>query len=186
MEDSQIIALFQQRREEAIAAVREKYSAYCAQIAGNILGNSEDTEEVLNDLWLRVWNTIPPQEPYALRSFLAKITRNLALDRYRAETSEKRGGGKLHTALEELETCVPGGLAPETALDAKQLQLDIGRFLATLSPRDRSIFLRRYFYMESTWEIAEKYGLRENAVLTVLSRARKKLKDYLRKEGYGL
>ena len=102
------------------------------------------------------------------------------------EPGERRQTTSEAALAEELETCVPGGLAPEKALDAKQLQLDIGRFLATLSARDRSIFLRRYFYMESTWEISEKYGLRENAVLTVLSRARKKLKDYLRKEGYGL
>lgn len=186
MEDHEIITLFQQRNEAAIVAVKEKYSRYCYQIAWNILENEQDAEEVLSDLWLHVWNAIPPQEPYALRSFLAKITQNLAFDRYRKETAIKRGGTQLRLVMEELESCIPVDNSPEKVFDAKQLSSLIRSFVQKLSERDRSIFLRRYFYVNSTAEIAEKYQIKESCVLTVLSRTRKKLKIYLRKEGYDL
>ena len=186
MEDHEIVALFQQRNEGAIAAAREKYGRYCYQVAWNILENEQDVEEVLSDLWLHVWNSIPPQEPYAMRSFLAKITQNLAFDRYRKETAIKRGGTQLRLVMEELESCIPVDNSPEKVFDAKQLSSLIHSFVQNLSERDRSIFLRRYFYVNSTTEIAEKYRIKESCVLTVLSRTRKKLKIYLRKEGYDL
>ena len=186
MEDHEIITLFKQRSEMAIIVIKEKYGRYCYQIAWNILENEQDVEEVLSDLWLHVWNSIPPQEPYAMRSFLAKITQNLAFDRYRKETAIKRGGTQLRLVMEELESCIPVDNSPEKVFDAKQLSYLIHSFVQNLSERDRSIFLRRYFYVNSTTEIAKKYQIKESCVLTVLSRTRKKLKIYLRKEGYDL
>jgi len=186
LEDHQIIALFQQRSENAIVALKEKFSRYCYQIAWNILENEQDVEEVLSDLWLQVWNAIPPRKPYALRSFLAKITQNLAFDRYRKETAIKRGGEQLRLVMEELDDCIPDNQSPEKIFDAKQLSFLIHSFVRRLSDRDRSIFLRRYFYVNSTAEIAAMYLIKESCVLTVLSRTRKKLKVYLRKEGYDL
>jgi RNA polymerase sigma-70 factor (ECF subfamily) len=103
MEDSQIIDLYFARNETAISETDKKYGAYCRAIARNILSSGQDVEECVSDTWLRTWNTIPPKRPQVLRQFLAKITRNLAFDRYRADTAEKRGGGQQLLALEELK-----------------------------------------------------------------------------------
>ena len=122
MEDHEIITLFKQRSEMAIIVIKEKYGRYCYQVAWNILENEQDVEEVLSDLWLHVWNSIPPQEPYAMRSFLAKITQNLSFDRYRKETAIKRGGSQLRVVMEELESCIPVDNSPERHLMQNSFQ----------------------------------------------------------------
>ena len=93
MEDEKIIELYFARKERAIEETDRKYGAYCKTIAWRILQNISDAEECVNDTWLRVWNAVPPQRPNVFRQFLAKITRNLSLDRWRMTHAEKRGGG---------------------------------------------------------------------------------------------
>lgn len=184
MEDSKILELFFRRQESAIEHTREKYGAYCASLAGNILDRPEDVEEVLNDTWLRAWNSIPPQMPTHLKLYLARIARNLAFDRFRSEQRLKRGGGEVTLALEELKTCLPASAGPETLLEAKELQQCVNRFLATLPQREREIFLLRYFHVKSMDDIARQYRLSQSGVRTVLMRTRRKLKDHLKKEEY--
>ena len=117
-------------------------------------------------------------------AYLARLTRNLAFDRFRKQSAAKRGGTSLCAALDELEDCLPDAQTPEAELDAKELRASIERFLDTLSAREEQIFLRRYFYVEKTAGIASRLGLKESNVLTILSRTRKKLKKHLTKEGY--
>ena len=186
MEDSRIIALYFARDEEAITATREKYGPYCASIAGKILDNAEDIEEVLSDTWLKTWNAIPPQRPDNFKLYLARIARNLSFDRFRSQTCEKRGGSQVILALEELSACVPSLSHPGQILEAKELSAAINRFLTTLPKRDRVIFLRRYFYTQSFDQIANHCGISQSAVRTALSRTRKKLKHHLEKEGFDL
>lgn len=183
MEDAQIIALYWARDEEALRETERCYGPYCRTVAGRILTTPEETEECVNDAWLKVWNVIPPQRPGCLRAFLAKITRNLALDRLKFQSWAKRGGGELLLALEELEECVasPGGV--EEAVQQKELEAAIHTFLSGLPPRDRDIFLRRYFFVEPVGEIARRYAMGENAVSAALSRVRKKLRTHLEQEG---
>lgn len=107
MEDHQIVQLYWDRNQEAISATSEKYGAYCSSIARNILSNQEDTEECVNDTYLSAWNAMPPHRPSLLPSFLGKITRNLAFNRYRHNMAAKRGSGEFHGILEELKDCVP-------------------------------------------------------------------------------
>ena len=183
MEDEKIITLLNARSESAIALLREKYESYCLTIAKNILPCREDAEEVVSDIWLRLWNAIPPEQPENLRLYVARIARNLALDRYRSLHRQSRGGGQTALALEELESCIPAGSDPEAHVNTQELSGAINRFLASVSQRDRNIFLRRYFYMDSSATIALRYGMRETAIRTVLSRIRRKLKAYLIKEG---
>lgn len=182
MEDQAIIQLYFDRNEEAITETDRKYGSYCRAIAYRILQSTQDSDECVNDTWLRAWNAMPPQKPDVLRQFLAKITRNLSLDRYREARAEKRGGGEMEAVLEELSECV-GGNDPATQAELTELKAAIGRFLQTLPSRDRDIFLRRCFYVESTAHIARHYVLREANVRLILSRIRQKLKDYLQKEG---
>ncbi len=183
MDDRQIIELYNQRDEKAISETSDKYGSYCFAIAYNILSNEQDSEECVNDTWLRTWNAIPPQKPNCLRLFLAKITRNLSLDKYKAMNRDKRGG-KLTVALEEIEEFVPDAIGVESAIEEQEFMDAVNRFLRSLPEREGNIFIRRYFYVDSTEQIARRFGLTEGNVLRVLSRTRKKLKKHLESEGY--
>lgn len=181
--DEELIALYWQRDGNAIDETSRAYGAYCYAIANGILQNPEDAEECVNDTWLRAWNTIPPKRPQRLRIFLAKITRNLAFDRFKRRYAQKRGGGEIGLALEELEECIDAGTDPESEVMTKELEQGVNSFLGGLTGRERDIFLRRYFFVESTDTIAARYGMTRSAVLMALSRTRQKLKLYLKKEG---
>jgi RNA polymerase sigma-70 factor (ECF subfamily) len=185
MEDKQIIDLYFSRDEQAISETSKKYGSYCHTIAYRILQSLPDAEECVSDTWLRTWNAIPPQKPSVLRQFLAKITRNLSLDRFRAGHAQKRGSGEVPLALEELKECVGTG-DPATEAERTLLAQLIERFLQTLTQRDRGVFLRRYFYMESHKDIAARYGMKETNVRLCLSRTRQKLVLFLREEDFPL
>ena len=183
MEDSQIIDLYWARLEQAIQETDTKYGGYCRAIAHNILKSMEDSEECVSDTWLRAWNAMPPQRPSVLSAFLGRITRNLSLDRYKAARAEKRGGSSFPAALDELSECVPAGGSVEQTMDERELGQAIDRFLRTIPEKQCSLFLRRYWYVDTIAEIAVRYGLSESAVQMRLSRTRAKLCTYLEKEG---
>lgn len=182
MTDEEIISLYFSRSEEAIAATQRKYDGYCRSILGRLLGSPRDVEETLSDIWLKAWLSIPPARPENLRLYLARIGRNLALNRLRERTAVRRGDGS-DAVLEELSE-VLGANSTEEAVNAKALQQAVNGFLRLLPRRDCDIFVRRCFYAESAQEIAARYGLRPGSVTVSLHRTRKKLREYLLKEGY--
>lgn len=184
MEDHAIVSLFWQRDERAITAADAKYGAFCLAIAYNILGNREDSEECRNDTWLRTWNSIPPQKPLSLRAFVARITRNLALDRYRADHSLKRGGGELPLVLDELSLCAADLATPADEARTVALKESISRFLAALPARERDIFVARYVLVTPVRTIAQQLHLKERHVSSLLSRTRERLRKYLREEDF--
>ena len=116
MEDEKIVALYFARNENAIAETDRKYGAYLFTIAERILSCVPDSEECVNDTYMKTWQTVPPEKPSMLKHFLAKITRNLSLDRYKMKTAEKRGGGESDIVLSELAGCIPAEEAVETAI----------------------------------------------------------------------
>ena len=184
MEDSEIVQLYWDRDQRAIAESETKYGSLCRGVALRILENREDSEECVSDTWLRSWRAMPPQRPTLLGAFFAKITRNLALDRYRRERAEKRGGGETALALEELEDCVSGqGL--ETELERRALGRAINAFLRSLGESDRALFLGRYWALESLAELAKETGSSLSAVHRRLGKLRQRLAEYLEKEGIG-
>lgn len=183
MEDEAIIALYWQRSDEAIVQTDRKYGRYCRSIAFNILENDDDTDECLNDTYLRAWNLMPPKRPTLLSALLAKITRNLALDRRKYNQAEKRGGGQVPLVLDELSQCVPGGTNAEEVLESKELTALLNRFLASLPQRNREVFMLRYWYLCSIRQIGESLGLGESTVKMTLLRTRRQLKTLLEKEG---
>ena len=185
-EDEQIICLFEHRDESAIQLTARRYGSLCQTVAYNILANREDAEECVNDAYLALWNAIPPQKPRSLGNFVARITRNLALDRYKANHREKRGGGQVPLALDELSEVVSGEDDVVTAYERQELLASIRRFLMSESPRNRGIFTDRYIRLECTADLAVRYAVKESQVLMILSRTRKKLKKHLEKEGYTL
>lgn len=182
MTDEEIISLYFDRSEEAIAATQRKYDGYCRSIIARILGSPRDVEETVSDTWLKAWLSIPPARPDDLKLYLAKIGRNLALNRLRDGRAARRGAGA-DAVLEELSE-VLGGCTTEEVVDAKELQEAVNRFLHKLPRRDCDIFVRRCFYAESADEIAARYALRPGTVTVCLHRTRKKLREYLNKEGY--
>lgn len=183
MEDEKILELYRVRSENAIEETAKKYGAYCTTIAANILLSPEDREECVSDTYLRAWNAIPPERPENLRMFLARITRNLAINRHKAMSAQKRNG-EMTAVLEEMEECLTTGITPEDHIQAKELGQAINRFLRTVSKRESNVFLRRYFFSESNTQIAERYGLTAGNVNVILLRTRRKLRDYLVKEGF--
>lgn len=184
MNDAKIIGLYWARDEAAIAETTNKYGPYCFAIAYNILSNSEDSEECLNDTWLKTWNAIPPQKPNHLRLFLARITRNTALDKFRSSTALKRKNSEVTIILEELNDCIPASNSLDDYIAAKDLQDTINRFLHSLPRRDCNIFLLRYFYGDSVKHIAHEYDMTEGNVSTLLFRMRKRLKEHLERNDY--
>lgn len=181
MNDDQIIRLYFDRSEDAITQTAAKYGAYCRTIAYQILRSVEDSEECVNDTYLKAWNTIPPQCPQKLAAYLGKIARNLSIDRYRRLTAEKRGGGELTAVMDELGYCVSSG---SDLSDTVALIDVLDRFLAALPAQQRKIFLRRYWYVSSVREIADEYGMSESKVKMSLLRSRKQLRAVLEKEGH--
>jgi len=182
MEDKEIIDLYFERSESAIAETDKKYGAYCNTIAYNILQNSEDTEECCNDTYLKLWNTIPPERPSYFKAFIGRITRNLAINMYDRNKAQKRGGGSVELCLDELEECIPDNSDPYVSEDSV-IRDCLDSFLRKLPSEPRNIFIRRYWYMDSTSEIAKRFGVKETKVRVSLKRTRDRLKVFFEKEG---
>ena len=185
MQDTEIIALFFARSEQAIAELAARHGAVCRRVAENILGDARDAEECVNDAYLGVWNTVPPQRPSPLRTYVCRIVRNLATARYHASRAQKRSS-IYDAALDELEDCLASADTAETALGARELTALLDRFLASLGEDERVLFVRRYWYADSVAALAERFGLRENTASVRLARTREKLRNYLKEEGYDL
>ncbi|MGN1157807.1 MAG: RNA polymerase sigma factor [Agathobacter sp.] len=184
MEDSDIIDLFLQKDEIAIVKTSEKYGSRLFKLANGILDDEYATQECENDTYLMAWNAIPPHEPRTyFFSFLAKITRHIALDRCKERSRIKRNG-HLMELTQEMEQCIPGTLDVEHQIEARELGKNVSDFLRTKSKEARNIFIRRYWYMDSISDIAQRFGVSESKIKTQLFRSRKELKKYLEKEGY--
>ena len=184
MDDQTIMDLYWERKEQAIAETEKKYGAYCRSIAWNILQDHRDAEECLSDTWMKLWNTLPPQRPHVFPAYLGTITRNLSLNRLRLASAQKRSVRGLELSYEELQQSVPDGCSVELQVEARELGRSLDRFLRTLQKKECCIFLRRYWYMDSHRQIADRYHMTEGAVKSNLHRTRKKLKAYLEQEGF--
>lgn len=183
MDDKQIVELYWARTEKAISETATKYGKYCYYIAFNILHSNEDSEECVNDTYMKAWGIMPPQRPNKLATFLGKITRNLSLDRYKLYSAEKRGSGQVPLAIEELHDCLPASDDMEQVTDDMVLIEIFNRFLSAMPTETRKIFMRRYWYLSSIKEIAGDYDFSESKIKMTLLRSRNELKQILEKEG---
>ena len=166
-----------------MTATAEKYGKYCYFIAYGVLSNAQDAEESVNDTFLEAWNSIPPHRPAVLSAFLGKITRRKAIDKWRARSAEKRGGGEPAAVLDELENLLSSGASAEHELEAEELASAVNTFVRSLSAVHRRVFVCRYWYLDSEADIAQRFGFSYGKVKTMLYRLRKKLLAYLKKEG---
>ena len=184
MDDNRIVDLYWQRNESAISETATKYGKYLHSISYQILLNNEDAEECVNDTYNDAWQSMPPHRPSILSTFLGKITRRISIDLWRKYSAEKRGGGVMTLALDELEECVSGTGDVEAEVERLELQKKLNDFLLALPKVDRQVFMWRYWYMDSISDIAKQFAYSQSKVKSMLYRTRNKLRAMLEKEGY--
>lgn len=181
MDDASIMEMLLKRDERAITELKEKYGRLCFCLAGNILSQPEDVEECVNSAYFALWKNIPPDSPEDIKTYLCRIVKNKAIDKLKYNSAEKRNA-QFAVSLDEVAECIPDERGDD--ISAEKLSVLISSFLRTQDERTRKIFVRRYWYGDSLAKIAELYDMNEKTVATHLHRTRKKLKDYLKKEGY--
>lgn len=186
MQDEKIIELYWNRNERAISETAAKYEKYLMKIADNILNNAEDSEESVNDTYLKAWNSIPPHKPAVLSTYLGKITRENSIDMFRKRNRDKRRASEYTVSLAELGECVPSAGDTQSETELGFVSDVINEFLRTLPPTARNVFLCRYYYMEQIKEIARQSGMSESKIKSILHRSRQKLRKLLEKEGVKL
>ena len=184
MDDGQIVGLYWQRDENAIACTDKKYRRYLHTIAYNILNNQEDSQESVNDTYLAAWNSIPPHRPQVLSSYLGKLTRRISIDLFRKKNAEKRAGSEYALSLEELSECLSTGDTTVQTLDCGLLADAIAAYLKTLPQETRTVFIGRYYYLDPVAKIAQYCRISQSKVKILLYRTRQGLGQYLKEEGF--
>lgn len=184
MDDLQIIDLYWQRSEAAISETDQKYGRFCYGLAMNVLANREDAQECVSDTYLATWNALPPNRPTYLMAFLGKLTRRIAIGRWRRDTRQKRGGSQIPLCLDELAECASSTPELDEIAVSKEACAALKRFLEALPKEERTVFVRRYFFLDPVADIGKKMGFTEAKVTSMLHRTRKKLRGQFQKEGY--
>ena len=182
MDDRSIVDLFWKRREEAISETQAKYGGAFYSVTYGILRCREDAEECVNDTYVKLWNSIPPDQPDNLGAFGARVARNTALDRLKSYSREKRSHSEV--VYDELSECIPSGETADGIVDRMALARAISGFLSSETPERRVMFMRRYFYMDTSRDIAKMLHIPETTVRMTLHRMRKRFREYLKKEGF--
>lgn len=183
MDDSKIVDLYWARSDSAIAETAKKFGAYCRTIAYNVLQNPEDSDECVNDTYMRAWNSMPDKRPSALALYLGRITRNLALSRVIDKNRLKRGGGEVALALDELDECIASAYSLEREVENRELAAALNRFLAQLPETERALFVSRYWFLAPVRELSKKFGFSESKTASMLHRTRGRLRRFLIEEG---
>ena len=182
MDDLEIIELYFCRDEKALTETARKYGNYCYTVAFSVLNSMEDSKETVNDTYLELWNTIPPDRLTVLSAFIGKITRRLAIGRWRKNTAVKRGGGEFEATLDELSECISNNANVEKIVEGKLVDSTINEFLKKLPDTERNVFICRYWYADSVKSVAKQFGFSESKVKSMLMRTRTKLKQKLAEE----
>ena len=183
--DENIIELFFARSEQGIWELDTKYGKDCHNLSYHIVGSRQDAEECVNDAYLGTWNTIPPQNPNPLLSYVCRIVRNLAIKKYHTNTAAKRNS-IYDVALDELENCFPSSVSVKDEFNAIETARIIDKFLETLDQKNRIMFVRRYWHSDSIDDLAKLFHTSNHNISVRLSRTREKLKKHLIKEGVSL
>lgn len=184
MRDDEIVTLYWKRDERAIKETKNEYGRYLFKIANNILADLEDSRESVNDTYLAAWNSIPPQRPSVLSTYLGKLTRRISIDLFRKKNREKRRASEYALSLNELEECIPGGNMPEDEVEVKLLAKSINDFLRMQPEEARTLFVGRYYFLDSLKDVARYCGMSESKAKSILFRTRCSLKTHLEQEGF--
>ena len=184
VQDERIVELFILRDESALTYTAQKYQKYLTKIAINILSDKSDADECVNDTYLAAWNSIPPNEPSVLSSYLAKLIRRIAIDKYRMRIRSKRIPSEYTVSLDELNDIVCESETPESEVELALLSQAINTFLKSVSKDARNLFIGRYYYHDSLKDVSKYCGVSESKAKSILYRTRLSLKEYLEKEGF--
>ncbi len=184
MHDEQIVELYWNRDESAISKTEEKYGHYLTKIAYNILADLDDSLESVNDTYYKAWNSMPPHKPCILSAYLGKITRELSIDIFRKRNRKKRIASEYAISFSELDDCISVGNNTEESVDVNLLSSAINTFLHGLPPKQRVVFVGRYYYGDSIADISKYYDMSESKVKSMLYRTRIALRTHLEKEGF--
>lgn len=182
MDDNSIICLFFSRNENAVSETQNKYGGYIRTLAFNITEKIEDAEECENDTYIKLWNSIPPENPLNFKAYIGRIARNCALSRFRYQNAAKRDIG-ISVILSELEDCIPSSFSVEDEVDAKELSSLISSWLYALTEENRVLFIRRYWYGESLKDLALRSGMSVSKLTSRMFSLRKQLKKELEQKG---
>jgi RNA polymerase sigma-70 factor (ECF subfamily) len=185
MGDEEIIEMLFSRAEESISVIDEKYGETCRKIAKGLLGNEQDAEECVNDAYLGVWNTVPPERPSPFSTFLYKILRNITMNKLTANRALKRSA-EFEELLTELEDYLPAAETVESRVEQRELSRIIDEFLDTLTPENRKIFMRRYWFSESYEKISRDLGISKGNISMRLVRTKEKMRKFLKERGIEL
>ena len=183
IKDQQILDLYWERNEEALDLTMQKYGRILRKVAHNILHDSHDAEECVNDTLMQAWKTIPPKKPEFFSAYLAKITRNFSIQRWRAANTQKRGGGQGNLMLEELGETIPHPGSAEQSYEYTHTLRSINTYLSRMESDSRVVFVRRYFFGDSVQDICTRFGASQAKIKSMLFRARQKLRIHLEQEG---
>ena len=186
MKDEEIVRLYNSRSEEAIKETDRAYGPYFRSVARTVLEDEEDAKEVINDAYLKAWNSIPPEQPRSLKAFISRIVRQTAINRLEERSAQKRGGGNYALVLGELSECIPDTDGGEDIADKTALRDLLNVFLRALPKEQRRVFILRYWHMRRIKEIAKDLGMSESKVKSMLMRIRKTLGAKLKEEGFTL
>ncbi len=185
MEDERLMELFWSRSSQAVRETADKYGRYLGGVSMNILRCEGEVAECVNDTYLKVWNSIPPQRPGMFQSWLGRIAREISFDRYRREHG-KKGGHEMELLLSELADCIPSSVRGQEASSNAEITEILDRFFKDMKKEQRMIFLRRYWYGNTVGEIAEQFSMKERSVKWSLYRSREVLRICLEREGIRL
>ena len=180
MERDELIKLFRKRDSRAIEELSRMYGRKMISVSMNIVNNEQDAEECVNDAYLALWNSIPPAEPDDVCAYACETVRNISYKKYRYNTAEKRSAVTVSIDAELAD------IMPDTVMASDGLDQAVETFLRSLSKKNRIIFMRRYYYLDSVSKIAAMAQMKENAVSGRLHRLRAKLAAHLKKEGFNL
>lgn len=186
MEDRDIIEMYFERIESAIAETASKYGKFCYNISINILQNRQDAEESVNDTYLQTWNSIPPARPNSLPAYLGRIVRNISLNRIKAKRTQKRGSGEYELAYDELAEIISDPQSVDDLIDEMLLKDLINQWLGTLTQEQRMVFVGRYWFFDSVTSISSKMNFSVSKTKMLLLRLRNELKEHLESEGIHL
>ena len=182
LDDNKIIELFNERSEQAIVELSKKYGKLCHNLSGNIVNNDEDCAECVNDAYMKLWNTIPPNQPDDLLSYLCLAVRSVSLNKLKENNRKKRK--QISDAdFDEIAEFLAAEQSLEDMLDEKLFTQTMNLFLNSLDKKSRVIFVKRYYFCEKVGDIAREMKLTEGNVSVKLGRMKSKLKKLLTEKG---
>ncbi len=184
--DDEIVELYFARDEQAIAETDRKYGGYLFRLCENILHDPADSEECRNDVYLKVWHSIPPERPTVLPAYLNRVTRGTAIDRYRARARRGELRSELVASVEELSDILPASDTVESEWDSLELGRAISGYMRSQSRRRQYLFVARYYRAEPVEAIARTLGVSPSAVYKELARLRRGLKEHLERNGFSI